>query len=401
MKPLTRWSHSRLRTFSECRRRWWHNYIDESSERPVKIFVDGSEFHNAVREYGAHCWERKVNEDHDQVPIIAADITDPDNQEDFHWWTKRQVWDWEGYYGTSSFELELTADLPNGKGTFIGRLDHLRLVDAWQSSGKLAIYTDWKGRPEEKKPKRHPIKQLQQMAWLICSDIEEVTEVSLQLEFCRTGEVWPGLYRSDVEWDWGRKQALRVGKSIVSDIERVEANLAEGLEKEHWPPCPGEWCSTACSYMHLCPAVELREELMAAETGEVTSIAQLDSPRLRELVCLHRAQGNMGEDELRARRDGKRDGHGGPITATDGTVGDRYPKADTIQVKDWNKLIPKLQAGKVDLNTIIGGLKRGAGKKLAEDPTNRYGDHLKTKAGGSEWKWKAPAESEEANGDGD
>ena len=402
MKDLTRWSHSRLRTFDECRRRWWHTYIDESIERPVDIFVNGSAIHNAIREYGAHCWKLHVDSDESEIPGIAAEIEDRDAQNDFHWWARRQIWDWDGFYGKADFELVLQADLPDGKGTFVGHLDFLRLVDAFESTGQRAILTDWKRRPSGTKPSRHPSTQLQQYAWLVCSAIEQVTEVSLQLEFVATGEVWPGPYSYECDWDYGRKQALVFGKQIVAEIERVEANLAEGLEAKHWPPCPGEHCRKACSYMHLCPAAELRQEIVASQDGEALSVDDVDSLRLRELECYHRAQADMLGDAIRARHDGQVPGHSpGPITTADGTVGGRWPKNPTIAVRDWNKLVARLIEGKADLNKVLGSLKRGAGKRLMEDPTGRYGEHLYEKPGGTEWKYKKVEETADDEGGDD
>lgn len=391
-EPMLEWSHSRLRCFAECRRRFWYVYLqDEVLEQPVERLVNGSQFHAAIRAYGVACWHAGEPELPKLIPDIAVSIDDPATQDSFDWWARDQRWDWDGWWGGAEFEVPLEVELPDGLGTWRQHMDWLQIQPGYLPAhvGKqVARCRDWKGGWGGGKTPPHPPKQLRRYAWGILAAMPEVVAVSLEIESLGNSWIQPGIDGANVAWEYDRAMAAVVLRGIVRDVEAVNENLALGDDPVHWPTAPGEDCKH-CTYGHHCPAFELRREYVYdPETQEPLFVSEFESDRLRDLECYHRAQANAMSRELQKRWE-----ETGPIQATNGDVGDKYQSAEKVDATNMNALVQLLIDGKADLGKILS-FKKGQGQRLWDDAKERYQKHLEKKDSGTKWGWKKPKGAE-------
>lgn len=397
---LTRWSHSRLDSYDGqygCPRRWLLHYIHEEPEQEVDALKNGSAMHEAIRAYGVLCWRKKVFEFPSAIPAIAAKyIEDAATQKSFDWWAQDKYWDFRDWYGEASFELAQEVELPDGLGTWVQRIDWLRLVPSWRQPGsQAAIIRDWKsGWATTHKPTMYPPPQLQRYAWGAMRSMDEVEEVSLEIEYIGGDTVFPGMYAEDVQWVFGPAECGAVLKNdIVPAIERINANIALGDDPKQWPTRAGAQCS-GCTYQHICPAAELaREYVYDPNPGKSVDAVTISSQRLRDIQAFHSAQGKSITKTLKARHE-----ETGPILGSDGAVYDDYQGADVVSAKDLNALAQLLIDGKEDLAKHLqlksgSGRSLSAGQKLLDDEHGRYTDHLETKPGSYRMAWKKPKEA--------
>lgn len=268
------WSASCLKTFSQCPWRWWAEYEEKRPGAPVCSYQTGRETHTLLERYVKHLKQTEQPRDLARARDLATTAEDADARKTFLWYAEQApTFETDRIAGV---EVWMTAELPEGLGTFRGKID---LLSVDEELCEVTV-TDWKGRYDWADPPDDPPDQLRYYAWLVSQQEAYERYEMIRMEQVNVGSV------TSYAWDTFRPV------SCAELADRIKLVRAE----QRWLAEPGRHC-LYCQYAATgaCRKIALPEEWtdfqrMAGEQARLRAQANALTPILQEYVKQHGSQ---------------------------------------------------------------------------------------------------------------
>lgn len=326
-------SYSAFSTFLKCPPAYHLCYVQGDEGTTPPALKGGSDNHEAIARYGAHCYQHKRASDLEAGRKIALGYPEP-SRSVIEQFIENWRWEWGATIveGVAPVEQEFRALLPDGRTEFSGHLDLLQcyegagdveaepfgMDDSGTGDGNLWRITDFKTGLYGEFTEEQPPKQLEWYAWLVQQCKPGARSFEVNLHALRTGR--------SVSWRLGGDLAY-IGNELQAIADRI-------AREEQWEACPGEHC-ISCLHVHACP-------LKGSRTIE--ALTQGTPAEKLQAYLWHKAQYKALDGLLKAHV--KETGEfieGGGVC-----YGEQWPE-DSVKVTNF----PKLVALALEANEVL------------------------------------------------
>jgi putative RecB family exonuclease len=256
---MTVYSHSRLRAFEDCPRKYWYNYIEKPDiERPdtIEAFL-GKCVHEALEElYNQQMGGRLMSADellawyeaawdkawHDGIVIVSATFQAADYRE----------------VGRQSLLAYYRRYQPFNGSVTLGLETLVRLNLDGDGKYKMQGYIDRLGRQQNGTYEIHDYKTSRHLP----TQAEADADRQLALYQIALADMWDDVREVDLIWHYVRfdqeirshrsaEQLQAVRQSCISLIDDIEAR---GTDATSFPTSPSNLCDW-CDFRTICPAM--------------------------------------------------------------------------------------------------------------------------------------------------